>query len=481
MVPEGLALAETVPLLAARLSRPLTADAAPLSVSPAPPQPRTRHALLTSRRRLAAPPPVRCVLAARHGVEPATLARRRRLLDHGPPARLLGRWPCRPDCSPPWTGRAPLPQVTRPRGLRRQAVERIGRVAHHQTRPAAGVEPGVAQTAGGPLGVAEWTQMGRASGLLQEREAREALPGPLPPLAMPAPRHDARRARLDRLAAGQALAQRGATLGRAVASARWQAVSPWAAGTCRRGRPQCVEAACLSQQGLPPPATSHCTPALLQDAAAPARLRSPRPPPHPRLAQGLAARGPATCALQPAGRAPHATAAGRPTPAVASWQPAGQRALPRAAAAEALRHLPQGLEAGTTRPDTPARLQPERDGCTTLGPAVLAPTGDAAPEGVQTSTRARALCPPRGATTGRCPVLGNLGICAWARAAHPTALALGEPCRHRAHGVQATARLCAAHGARGDRGCALGPPARACTDREPPRALYAPAPHHGLA
>ena len=52
------------------------------------------------------------------------------------------------------------------------------------------------------------------SGLLQEREERYELIGPLPPLAIPATLHDSLMARLDRLATVKAMAQLGATLGR---------------------------------------------------------------------------------------------------------------------------------------------------------------------------------------------------------------------------------------------------------------------------
>ena len=62
------------------------------------------------------------------------------------------------------------------------------------------------------------------SGLLQEREECYELTEPLPPLAIPTTLHDSLMARLDRLAAVQALAQLGATLGREFSYALLQAV-----------------------------------------------------------------------------------------------------------------------------------------------------------------------------------------------------------------------------------------------------------------
>ena len=74
------------------------------------------------------------------------------------------------------------------------------RVAGGKVLPAEVVEQVVAKTDGVPLFVEELTKMVLESGLLQEREGRYALTGPLPPLAIPATLHDSLMARLDRLA-----------------------------------------------------------------------------------------------------------------------------------------------------------------------------------------------------------------------------------------------------------------------------------------
>ena len=59
----------------------------------------------------------------------------------------------------------------------------------------------MAKTDGVPLFVEELTKMVLEAGLLQEAAERYVLPGPLPPLAIPATLHDSLMARLDRLAA----------------------------------------------------------------------------------------------------------------------------------------------------------------------------------------------------------------------------------------------------------------------------------------
>ena len=185
-----------------------------------------------------------------HWVDPSTLELLSLLVDQGPTARILALCTFRPDFRPPWTGRSHLTQVTLPRLPRRQAAEMTRQVAHGKALPTEVVEQIVAKTDGVPLFVEELTKMVLESGLLQEREERYALTGPLPPLAIPATLHDSLMARLDRLAAVKGLAQLGATLGREFSYALLQAVSPWDEATCSRGctswwrRSSCTSGGC---------------------------------------------------------------------------------------------------------------------------------------------------------------------------------------------------------------------------------------------
>jgi class 3 adenylate cyclase len=193
VVQYGLPLAEAVPLFAALLSLPLDADDAPLALSPEQQKQQTLHALLTILRRIAAQQPVLFVMEDLHWVDPSTLELLSLLVDQGPTARILALFTCRPDFTPPWTGRAHLTQVTLNRLPRRQAAELTGRVAHGKALPAEVVAQVVAKTDGVPLFVEELTKMVLESGLLQEQAERYELTGPLPPLAIPATLHDSLR------------------------------------------------------------------------------------------------------------------------------------------------------------------------------------------------------------------------------------------------------------------------------------------------
>jgi predicted ATPase len=339
--------------------------------------------------------------------------------------------PFRPDFSPPWVGRSHFTQVTLHRLLRQQAAEIIRQVAHGKTLPPEVIAQIVTKTDGVPLFVEELTKMVLESDLLQEREGQYELRGPLPPLAIPATLHDSLMARLDRLAAVKGLAQLAATLGREFSYALLQAVSPWDEATLRRGLQQLVEAEFVYQQGLPPQATYFFKHALIQDTAYQSLLRSTRQQYHQRIAQALEAQFPETAETQPELLAYHYTAAGCWEQAVSYWQQAGTRAVQRSANADAVQHLTRGLQLVALLPETPGRAHQELDLHLTLGIALVATKGQAAPEVEQTYTRARALCAQVGDTPQHFLTLWGLqrfyrnrGALSWGSRNVP-----GTPCR----------------------------------------------------
>jgi predicted ATPase len=232
--------------------------------------------------------------------------------------------------------------------------------------------------------------------LLQEREERYELTGPLPPLAIPATLHDSLMARLDRLA------------------------------TLRRGLHQLVDAEFLYQQGLPPQATYVFKHALIQEAAYQSLLRSTRQQYHQRIAQMVEARFPEICALQPELLAHHYAEVDVPAQAIPYWQQAGQRAIERSANVEAISHLSKGLELLATLPDTAEHTQQELTLQTALGGSLITIKGFAAPEVERVCTRARALCRQVGETPQLFPVLWGLWLFYEVRGELQTARELAE-------------------------------------------------------
>jgi predicted ATPase len=421
-----LSLVEAVPLFASLLSLPLTADYAPLTLSPGQQKQKTMHALLTILLRIAAQQPVLFVMEDLHWVDPSTLELLSLLVDQGPTARILALLTFRPDFSPPWMGRPHLTQVTLNRLPQRQAAEMTSQVVHGKTLPTEVVEQVVAKTDGVPLFVEELTKMVLESGLLQECEEHYELSRPLPPLAIPATLHDSLMARLDRLATVKALAQLGATLGREFSYELLQAVSPWDEGTLQRGLHQLVAAEFLYQQGLPPQATYRFKHALIQNAAYQSLLRSTRQRYHQHIAQVVEARFPEICETQPELLAQHYTEAGLSAQALPYWQRAGERAVQRSANLEAISHLTTGLELLHTLPHSPERDRQELALQTPLGMAAQTLKGYAAPEVEQAYARARTLCQQVGDTAQLVSVLRGQWIFYSVRADYRTALALGQ-------------------------------------------------------
>jgi predicted ATPase len=422
----GLTLAEAVPLFATLLSLSLPADYAPLSLSPEQQKQKTLQGLLTILLRIAAQQPVLFVMEDLHWVDPSTLELLSLLVDQGPTARILALLTFRPDFSPPWTGRAHCTQVTLHRLTRPQVTEMIRQVAHGKTLPAEVVEQIVARTDGVPLFVEELTKMVLESSLLQEREERYELSGPLPPLAIPTTLHDSLMARLDRLGPVKAMAQLGATLGREFSYALLQAVSPWDEVTLQRGLQQLVETEFLYQRGVLPQATYRFKHALIQDVAYQSLLRSTRQQYHQRIAQVVEAQFGETVATQPELLAHHYTEAGLHQRALPHWQRAGQRAVQRSAHVEAISHLTKGLEVLTVLPETPERARQELDVQTMLSIALIAAKGWGAPEVEKAQARARELCQQMEETPQRFAVLW--GLCGFyvTRGALQTARVLGE-------------------------------------------------------
>jgi len=477
VVQYGLPLAEAIPLFAALLSLPLTADYAPLTMSPEQQKQQTLQALLTILLRRAAQQPLLFVMEDLHWVDPSTLELLSLLVDQGPTARILVLLTFRPDFPPPWTGCSHLTQVTLPRLPRRQAAEMTGQVAHRKTLPPEVVEQVVAKTDGVPLFVEELTKMVLESGLLQECEERYELTGPLPPLAIPATLHDSLMARLDRLATVKSLAQLGATLGREFSYTLLQAVSPWDEGTLQRGLQQLVEAEFLYQQGLVPQATYLFKHALIQEAAYQSLLRSTRQRHHQHIAQVLEAQFPELCESQPELLAHHYTEAGVLAQAIPYWQRAGQRAVQRFAHREAIGHLTKGLELLKGLPATPAHARQELDFQTALGPAWMAAKGYAAPEVEEAYGRARALCRQLGETARLFSVLRGLGAFYFVRGKYQTAREVGEELLSLAQSPHDPARLLGAHQVLGIAAFWLGEFAAARGHLEQTIALYNPQQH----
>jgi hypothetical protein len=306
----GVALSEAVSLLAALLSLPLSASYPPLTLTPQQQRQKTLEILLSWLSAEAQRQPVLLVVEDLHWADPSTLELLSLLIDRGAQARLCLVLTARPEFHPPWAMVAHLTPLT----LRRFAPAQVERLTTHvagnKALPAAVLQEVVRKTDGVPLFVEELTKTVLESGLLHEQADHYELPGPLPPLAIPATLHDALMARLDRLATVKAVAQLGATIGRTFTYELLQAVAPLDAATLQGALVQLVEAELIAQRGLPPQATYTFKHVLIQDAAYQSLLQSTRQQYHHRIARVLEERFPDVVEAQPEVLAYHYTEAG---------------------------------------------------------------------------------------------------------------------------------------------------------------------------
>jgi predicted ATPase len=388
-----LPLTEAVPLLAALLSLPMPERYPPLILSPQRQKQQTQEALVAWFLAEAVQQPALAVWEDLHWADPSTLELLGLLLDQVPTTRFLMVLTCRPEFRPSWAPRSYMTSLTLSRLTRQQIEEMVLRVTGGKPFPAEVVQQIVAKTDGIPLFVEELVKTVREAGLVQEAADRYVLPGPLPPLAIPATLHDALMARLDRLAGGvKEVAQLGAVLGREFSYALLRAVAPLDEATLQHGLAQLVEAELLYQRDILPQATYVFKHALVRDAAYESLLRSTRQQHHQCIAQVLEAQFPETTETQPELLAHHFTHAGLHEQAVEYWYKGGQRASARSAPREALNHLYKGLEVLTALSDTPDRTRQELRFSLALGPSLIAIHGYAAPELADYHRHTQALC-----------------------------------------------------------------------------------------
>ena len=450
--PYGFSLGEMVPLFASLLSIPPPNDRyPPLTLTPQRQKQGTFQAFLRVLLERAKQHPMLFIVEDLQWADPSTLELLNLIVDGEPRDSILTLLTFRSDFSPPWMDRPHITPITLNRLTRKAVAIMVDGVTAGKTLPSEVLYQIVTRTDGVPLFVEELTKMVLESGLIREREGGYDLQGPLPSLAIPTTLQDSLMARLDRLGTAKEVAQLGAVLGREFSYEVFQAVSSLDESRLSRELDRLVEAELLDRQGADGAdgGTYTFKHTLIQEAAYQSLLKSTRGQYHQQIAQVLAEQFPGIAETQPGLLAHHYTEAGLSDYAIVYWQRAGQRAVERSANVEAIRHTTRGLELLKTLPDTSKRAQHELILQTTLGPALIATRGYAAPEVEDAYTRARELCRHLGETPQLFPVLFGLWLFYLVRAELQTARELGEQLLRLAHSVKDRAFLLEAHRALG--------------------------------
>ncbi len=387
----GLAHPETVPLWASLLSLPTPDQFPPLSLSPIRQREETFRAMLDWLHTRAAQRPVLFVVEDLHWVDASTLEFLGKLFAECQDHRILTVLTCRPEFKAPWPTAGHHTSLSLNRLTRRQAAELIQKRAGG-VLPEALIAQIYDRTGGVPLFVEEFTKMIQESGAMLAGASGDSPSSSLLSREIPATLQDLISARLDRMEGAHELAQFAATLGREFSHELLAAVASIDEATLESELDKLARSEILFRKGRPPKCSYLFKHALLEDSLYNSLVKDKRQGFHRRIAEVLETQFPQTAESRPELLAHHFTEAGSPEKAVGFWLQAGMRSRQQSADVEAVGHLRQGLTLLSTLTETPSRDLQELQFVTTLGPALIAVQGYAAPEVGPVLSRARELC-----------------------------------------------------------------------------------------
>ena len=258
---------------------------------------------------------------------------------------------------------------------------------------------------GVPLFIEELTKAVLESG--DPEQADRTLAGVSPAaLEIPTTLHASLMARFDRLGPrAKEVAQIGAAIGREFACDLLSAVAGQSDIELHTALEQLTGSGLVFCRGTPPAATFLFKHALVQDAAYSTLLRGRRRRIHTKIAEVLEQHFPQTVVAKPEVLARHCTEAGLAEKAVGYWHQAGQSALARSAATEAVTLLSRGLDVLQNLPVDHERHRREVALQVLLGQALIGAKGTAAPETGRAYARASELCRELGDVPDLLPAL----------------------------------------------------------------------------
>ena len=383
--------AQDAALFAEMLSLPNDGRYPTLELAPEQRRQRTMEALIAQTEVLTRQNPVLMIFEDLHWTDPTSMELFGRAVDRIASLRVLLIVTFRPEFVPPWIGRPHVTPLTINRLAQRDVGAMIDRVVGNKLLPASIRQDIIERTDGIPLFVEEMTKaVLEAEGESEARRTAAAVPSPT--LAVPASLHASLMARLDRLGPAKEVAQIGAVIGREFSHALLSAVARKPEAELQSALDRLIAAGLLFRQGLPPHATYLFKHALVRDAAYGTLLREPRRALHARIAETLENQFAEIAENQPELLARYCTEAGLIEKAAGLWCKAGRRSLARSAMLEAVAQVHKGLDLLSSLPEGQSRQRLELDLRVTLGSALVATRGYAAPEVDETTNRARQLC-----------------------------------------------------------------------------------------
>jgi predicted ATPase len=193
----------------------------------------------------------------------------------------------RPEFVAPWPGHSHVTTIHLSRLGRRDGIALIERVAGGKSLPEAVISELLTRTDGVPLFVEELTKTLLESGLLQTRDDRYVLDGPLPPWAIPTTLQGSLLARLDRSASAKEVAQTGAAVGREFFYELLSLVSALPHDRLDEALDQLIRSELLFSRGEKPHTVYTFKHALVRDAAYAGLLKTRRTQLHAAIANAF--------------------------------------------------------------------------------------------------------------------------------------------------------------------------------------------------
>jgi predicted ATPase/class 3 adenylate cyclase len=470
--------AEDTQLLAELLSVPTTGQRPELNLTPEQRKGRTLQALMRRIEALSGEQPVMMLLEDVHWIDPTSLEAMDRIVERTRQLPVLVIMTFRPEFSPPWAGQPHVTLNMLSRLDQNDGAALIDRIAGDRRLPPVVVSEILNRTDGVPLFIEELTKA-----MIEDRASTRPSPAVLGPgLTIPATLDALLMTRLDGLSpAAKEVAQIGAAIGREFSYELLSAIGQRTDRDLLTALDRLVGAGLIFGSGVPPEATYLFKHALVQDASYRTLLRSRRRELHGRIVAVLEARYPAIVEQQPELIAHHSTQADLVEKAIAYWGQAGQKSLARSANTEAAAQLRKGLHLLSSLPEGNERWQQELRFQSTLGAALAASKGNAAPETGRSYARARELCEQLGETTALIPVLSGLSTYHQTRAEYPAMREVAEDLLHRGEEQSDTASSLVGHRSMGICMHQLGDFVAAQEHFEHVLRLYNPEQHQALA
>ena len=386
LTPTSERLDLTIALLTSLLSIPYD-DTQLEGVSAQRRKDQTLQTLLKLGHNFAVNTPLLMVFEDVHWSDPTTLELLDLIVDsvHGIPVLVLISF--RPDYSPSWVGEPHVTLLTLNRLSDREGSEMVARLVRDTGLGENAVKQIIDKTDGVPLFVEELTLLLLDSGGDDNGEASATHRNGFD---IPNTLQDSLTARLDQLGDARDVIQLGSAIGREFDYDLLRAVAPWKDDILLTKLKRLADL--LQGRGVAPRIHYVFKHALMQEAAYRSLLKSTRQHYHARIAQSLELGFEEICEAQPELVAHHFTEAQMHERAVEWWLRAGRRALAQSANFEAIVHFESGLKALQRLPASDNTRKLELAIQTSLGPALFATRGYAAPEVQQVYARGRELC-----------------------------------------------------------------------------------------